>query len=44
MFEHAGFAVAVDPKSERVARAARVVHREASLAGLPEMLPLPATH
>ena len=44
MFEHAGFAVAVDPKSERVARAARVVHREASLAGLPGILPLPATH
>jgi phosphoserine phosphatase len=44
MFEHAGFAVAVHPRSDRVARAARVVHTDASLAGLPDLLPLPATH
>jgi phosphoserine phosphatase len=44
MFEHAGFTVAVHPRSERLARAASVVHRGESLAELPGLLPLPAAH
>jgi phosphoserine phosphatase len=40
MFEHSGFSVAFNPRSERTARAARLVHAGESLAPLPDLLPL----
>jgi phosphoserine phosphatase len=40
MFERSGFSVAVQPRDQRTARAASVVHLEDSLAGLPDLLPL----
>ncbi len=40
MFEHSGFSVAFNPKSEATARAATVTHVGESLLDLPDLLPL----
>jgi phosphoserine phosphatase len=40
MFARSGFSIAVNPRDDRTARAASVVHREDSLAGLPILMPL----
>ncbi len=40
MFEHSGFSVAFNPRTERTARAATMVHRGDSLLDLPALLPL----